>query len=93
MVKEEEATGAEAKTAEATTQAISHVLQGGVNPESGARVEIHGMSRVDATAAGRRAGGAQMTTWTVTAASWWVGEDVGIRVDMRAWMQLFRSSL
>lgn len=88
--REAGATGVEGRRA--TTQATSLAPQGGTSLENVARVETRGMSQADATAAGQQAGGAPMTTSTVTAATWWVGVDRGIPEDMRAWMLPFRSS-
>lgn len=86
-------TGVEERMEGAITQATSLGLPGGTSHENEARAETPGTSRADATVAGRQAGGAPMTIWTVTAASWWAEVEGGTPVDMRVWMQPSRSSL
>lgn len=67
-VREEEGTEVEGRRF--TTQATSPAQRGGASLESGAKVATLGMSQDDVTAAGQLAGGALMTTWTVTVVSW-----------------------
>lgn len=86
-------TGVEERMEGAITQATSLGLPGGTSLENEARAETPGTSRADATVAGRQAGGALMTTWTVTAAFWWAEAEGGTPVDTRVWMQPSRSSL
>lgn len=76
----------------ATTQATNPAPPGGASPGNVARAEIRGMSLAAATAAGRRAGGAPMITWTVTVASWSAGADGGTPVDTKALTPPFKSS-
>lgn len=86
------ATGVEERMEGAIIRATNLGLPGGTSLENEARAETPGTSRADATVAGRQAGGAPMTTWTVTAAFWWGEAEGGTPVGTRVWMQPSRSS-